>query len=1095
MLCYLFHHTRILLSVFAAVCLLEVLGLSVAIADSARQVINLSGSDWLIHEDGNGTGAADNLHSEALAGNGWIPSCVPGNIQTDIEASHLLSPVFYGAGDPHLVDIARKDWWYRKDFTIPVSFANRRVRLVFDGVDFTCDIWLNGRQVGSNSGMFRKFRVDVTDAIKPGKINKLAVRIARMPEELLPDIQGKIYFIDGINNTRRVLKDLKSVTNYAYDWGINVWTLGIWKDVRLEATGPASVDWVKVDTILTDKYRKATVKAKLEINSTFAMKVKANFFINGQDAHVAKSVQAELKPGENSIQTDLVLDNPALWWPNGYGAHPLYELETELVDAASNASLDAANTKFGVREIAWKQLDMLPTDYVDPYCLFVNGKPVRTMGSNIIPPDMFFGRINDRGLRLLRLASQSHMTMMRLWGGGVILPEEMYDLADELGIMFSQEFPFANCQTPETDNTFLENVNKTARNIIRQVHNHPCIVEWTGGNEMYWHSHPVLSILEKAVSEDDGRLFRTSDPTPGSGPHGPYSFLFKPDSGAGWMTAYSYYDKGFYRYFNERNQCRVGEFGIQTPANLEEWYRDIPPSSQWPIKMSDPVLTRKHAINTLGGAAWMFLDNIEYAFGPMNSIETTIEAGQFLGGEGLRYAMDAMRRKGKCLSGFASWDYNEPWPNAAGSYMIDYDGRPLMNYDFVCQALVPVSLSLQHDSMFYDPKAGFAIEPWLVSDAPEPVSGLIWQWLARDRRGRVFAKGNGVASIAPQETRKLDVVKLIPPEEIAFGPIFVEMKLADSSGKIISERIHIFGDGSIKYPLRGLLWNNEPDKNDDVEDIAQIDKLDSSGNKSEAFYRPVRRTTLDVKPSAMRIEDSQEILEFTVHNTGEMIALFGEFHPLINYRTDLFIKNNHFFIPPGESRIIEVRANRDSSSGLTLSQTGWKLTCWNADDVVIQPDDGVILSLGRKDSMCREFQGYNNPSNIDSSNTVELHGNRPNPSALPFLQKGAAVRFVFDVSKEQARFPFRLRIHTSDQSMNIAADVRISINGKSRHAVLKKGLAIQNADPAHLAFPATIAFDLPKGTLKSGRNILEINVTNGGWFTWDAMDMTVVPEQ
>jgi hypothetical protein len=83
----------------------------------SRQIL-LSGADWRIHEDAAGKGKEKRLFEADMSSPGWIPATVPGNIQADLEAAHQLKPLWYGAGDPRLYDVARKDWWYRKDFTV-----------------------------------------------------------------------------------------------------------------------------------------------------------------------------------------------------------------------------------------------------------------------------------------------------------------------------------------------------------------------------------------------------------------------------------------------------------------------------------------------------------------------------------------------------------------------------------------------------------------------------------------------------------------------------------------------------------------------------------------------------------------------------------------------------------------------------------------------------------------------------------------------------------------------------------------------------------------------------------------------------------------
>ena len=432
-------------------------------SEQPPETISLSGDNWFIHEDAAGAGEGDALYAADLDAPGWIPATVPGNIQADLEAAHHLKPLWYGAGDPRLAEVAHKDWWYRQDFDLPNTFAGARIQLIFDGVDYACDIWLNGRRLGSHAGMFRRFAFEVADIVKPGETNRLALRIERIPAELVhilaasdgamsgggenyPKEWGPDFFVNGINQTRQLLKDLKSPTNYGWDWGVNIYTLGIWQDVRLEATGPARIEWLHAQADLRGDHRQAKISASLEIDSLDAVNVNAAFLVSGQGARLEARFDASLNPGNNSIETELLLEDPALWWPNGQGDQPLYTLEARLVDSQSGRLLDQRATRFGIRDIRWEQVEGAPSDFINPYQLVINGRPVRMIGSNTLPPDLLFGRMDERGPRLIQLAHQAGMNTLRVWGGGVFPSEAMLDLADELGIMLSQEFPMSSCR-------------------------------------------------------------------------------------------------------------------------------------------------------------------------------------------------------------------------------------------------------------------------------------------------------------------------------------------------------------------------------------------------------------------------------------------------------------------------------------------------------------------------------------------------------------------------------------------------------------------------------------------------------------------------
>jgi len=1212
--------------------ILSALLLLAARVASAQTVLSLSGSDWRICADVAGSGEQKRLFDVAPDGADWLPASVPGNIQADVEAAHRLPPLWYGAINPDLYEVARKDWWYRKDFALPADYAGKRLTLVFDGVDERCKVWLNGQKIGASAGMFRRFSFDVSSVAKPGETNRLAVQVARMPDELMPwmvnsdgpDIPyQKYWFLNGINRTRAILKDLKTPGNFSYDWSTNVWTLGIWKDVRLEATGPARIEWTRVGTALNGTFSRAVVTAGLEVDSLVDQPARAKFCISGQGPDVVREVDVKLEPGRNMVIAELPVDRPALWWPNGQGSQPLYTLRAEIRLANGTVS-DARITRFGIRNLRWVHTEGAPADFISRYQLVINGRPVRTMGSGLILPEILPGCGLPHELQLLRQAQAVGMNFLRIngGGGGALFPEAWYDLADELGIMISHEFPIGNC-SPETNPLFLANLEATVRSMLKQYRNHPSIVEFVGGNEMSWNSttrHPALQLMQTLAAKETDQIFRATCPDAGAR-HSPWDFDIRKS----------------YAHYNNVETMRYGEFGSCSPSHEEVWYRDIPIQSQWPLdSFDDPVLIHKNASRAVFAPDfWLVKPRTDWAFGPARDLRSLIRGGQYLGAEGLRYAYDALRRKGKRIGGFTNHCYSEPWPNAAGSYLVDHDGRPLMNYDFVKQGLAPIVLSLRYDSVMYAPEAGIHAELFLVSDAPGDAAGLRWQWLARNRTGKVLARGAGTAAIRPLEVKSLAAISLKPDADVG-GPVLVEMRLCDASGEPLTERVQVFGPAG-RAPLAGLLYNRDPETSPPVVELPdcpsnlayigngakpatatssypaakhqanhlndgrygneqswipggpgasfQIDlgkvatvarfklgrdrtgeladremtslKIETSADGHDwqtVFQRgglaslagagpfktlvveiapvqaryvrasvkpdsepaacvdefevygpgqntarqlpqvrfeqpplppikPVRRTTLTVTAGPSHADGDWETLDLAVKNTGPMTALFCEPHPLLVYRTDLLIANNNCFIPPGESRVVTIRAPRQAVGGLTLNQTGWWISCWNADDVTIEPSGDVLLSVGRRDKMCREFAGY---FKANAGSPTVLTGNRPDTAHLPYwLDADEAARFEFNGTTG----PARLRIHTADQAVETPTEVEITLNGRTVTKTLPKGLGIQRTDAAHLAFPASVECEWPASALQTGKNTLTIRVKGAGWFTWDALDL------
>ncbi|HPF71273.1 MAG TPA: glycosyltransferase family 4 protein, partial [Candidatus Krumholzibacteria bacterium] len=139
------------------------------------------------------------------------------------------------------------------------------------------------------------------------------------------------------------------------------------------------------------------------------------------------------------------------------------------------------------------------------------------------------------------------------------------------------------------------------------------------------------------------------------------------------------------------------------------------------------------------------------------------------------------------------------------------------------------------------------------------------------------------------------------------------------------------------------------------------------------------------------------------------------------------IHNQNCCIPPGESRVMTIRAAARPGE-LTLVQTGWRIETFNADDVVIEPSGGLLLSMGRRDATCREYAGSDDPGSAPAQASTVL-----SPVSLkiggPFwLVKGkTTVRYVFGLMPGKEGNGAVLRIHTADQSASVATELAVNV--------------------------------------------------------------------
>jgi beta-galactosidase len=90
--------------------------------------------------------------------NKWNSLTVPGNWDTENDYAN-----FVGTG------------YYRKEFKVPSNWDGSVIRLCFDAVYHTAEVWINGQYLGKHVGGYTPFEFDITKVIKPGKINTIAL--------------------------------------------------------------------------------------------------------------------------------------------------------------------------------------------------------------------------------------------------------------------------------------------------------------------------------------------------------------------------------------------------------------------------------------------------------------------------------------------------------------------------------------------------------------------------------------------------------------------------------------------------------------------------------------------------------------------------------------------------------------------------------------------------------------------------------------------------------------------------------------------------------------------------------------------------------
>lgn len=359
-------------------------------------------------------------------------------------------------------DYYRGTGWYRRQVTVPRNLAGRKLWLQFDGANSTATVWVNGTRLGAHQGGYSGFRLDATDVLRPGRDNVIAVSVSNAPDSAVAPLSGDFTMGGGI------YRDVSLVTTDRLhvdmlDFG----GPGVYLRQREVSAARATVD---VTTKLAGDRGRARVRTR----------------ITGEHGRTVASGLSGLYDVGTAVTQTLVIDRPRLW--AGRTDPFNYQAVVDVIDPATGRVVDTVTQPLGVRTVdvdAAKGLDL-------------NGSRVQVRGVNlhqerigkgfaVSAPDLAedFRLMSEMGVNAVRGAHYQH-------------GPRFYDLADRYGFLVWTEIPLVNLTTATPE--FKANIEQQARELVRQNFNHPSVVLWGIGNEL-WNDTPAVNELVGTLND------------------------------------------------------------------------------------------------------------------------------------------------------------------------------------------------------------------------------------------------------------------------------------------------------------------------------------------------------------------------------------------------------------------------------------------------------------------------------------------------------------------------------------------------------------------------------------------------------------------
>ncbi|TDW95976.1 glycosyl hydrolase family 2 [Dinghuibacter silviterrae] len=465
-------------------------------------------------------GAALSRPGTALKG--WTPAVVPGTVlTTQLNAGQIPDP-FYGMNNERIPDIYTVGndyytYWFVRDFAHARPQHGGHIWLQFRGVNYGFDVFLNGHRLTEKThyGMFLRAAFDITKWLAADGHNRLAVIVYP------PDPPGNANGGQGGDGT--IARNVTHQYVAGWDWiqPIRDRNTGIWDKVLLKETGPVRIDHPHIVTRVPGTREALGPQAPAYLEVTADLVNASGVSQSGLLSYTleGKTVSTLVRLGAHDTQTVRLpvdtLRHPRLWWPNGYGAQPLYAIQLRFRAGGAGATpagsvtpaaggragavlargsvSDEAPLTFGVRELTapWNA-------HTRSREIRVNGRRVFIKGGNWIVSDAMLRLSKARYDAEVRFHRDMRLNLIRVWGGALTERPEFYDACDRYGLLVMQDFwGSGDCDGRWPDPKKLEDQAtrkrypddhdlyiRSAADQIRMLRNHPSLAFWCGGNEI-----------------------------------------------------------------------------------------------------------------------------------------------------------------------------------------------------------------------------------------------------------------------------------------------------------------------------------------------------------------------------------------------------------------------------------------------------------------------------------------------------------------------------------------------------------------------------------------------------------------------------------
>lgn len=714
--------------------------------------------------------------------NGWQPATVPGTVLTTQLNNGQVPDPFYGMNNERIPDIYHTGndyytYWFVKDFTEQPAAGNGQVWLHFRGVNYGCDVYLNGHRLNKQThwGMFLRQAYNITGLLARDGRNRLAVLVYPAPVPGNPN--------GGQGGDGTIARNAAHQYTAGWDWiqPIRDRNTGIWDKVSIEKTGVVNLLNPHVVTKVpgvrqpVGEQAPAVLLASAELENTAAQPVSGSLQYELEGHIVSKKITL---PPHSTTQVQLPADtlhHPRLWWPNGYGKQDLYRLQFRFITA--NRVSDQENVELGIREIqtTWNE-------YTRSRQVWVNGQKIFIKGGNWIISDAMLRFSQQRYDAEIRYHRDMNLNLIRVWGGALTERPEFYEACDKYGLLVFQDFWFSgDCNGRWVDPMKKEDqwtrrqypddhglVLRSMADQVKMLRNYPSLALWCGGNEITPPEDILLPLKDSILPLLDGTRYFFDYSNSDS-----MSFNFLGGNGDG---PYGIQELStFWQHRTFPFNSEIGSVGVGDYASLEKFLPEANRKAPQYKQAEDSVWKYHKYI-----AYNQFID----AYGKAGDLEDFARKAQLVNYDQYRGLMEGFSaHMWEWYTGVIIWKTQNPWTALRGQ-MYDYYLDPNACLYGLHNGSEPLHIMC-------NPVDGMVM---VANNTFSPRRDMMMEIKAYDMEGHDSLLTQVFVDIGPTTVKKYLSVKQVTDALRKEKGLFLRLRLLDVHKQVLSENFYWLPD-------------------------------------------------------------------------------------------------------------------------------------------------------------------------------------------------------------------------------------------------------------------------------------------------------------